>query len=169
MRITRWAYRRAEDVRDVRFPEVAATHRAWRTPAVMAPFVAGLAVCVANAGAAQWTVRPVASVKQLMTTLIAPSSDMLFKAVADAPKDEKQWTAVGDQTAVLAESGNLLMIGSRPKDQTTWMEMSRALVDAAALAEEAARKKDANALSEASDQVYETCLACHARYMDKGK
>ena len=113
------------------------------------------------------SVRAVATVKQLMHIAVIPASDALFKAGGDPPTTDQAWSEVHDCALALAESGNLLMIGSRVVDRTTWLKFSRAMVDAAADAAKAAEAKNADALSAASDKVYDTCETCHAKYLKK--
>ena len=94
--------------------------------------------------APQPTFKPVASVKQLMAATVVPSSEVLFEAVGTvvsfsgveeiAPKNDEEWTTVRNNALILAESGNLLMIGDRAKDKGDWMKMSKALVDAGVVA-----------------------------------
>jgi hypothetical protein len=112
-------------------------------------------------------IRTVATVKQLMHAIVIPSSDELFKAAGEPPSSDAGWTAVQHHALAVAEAGNLLMMGNRPVDRTSWMTMSRAMVDAAADAAAAAEKKSGDALSAAGDKVYETCETCHAKYMKK--
>ena len=114
-------------------------------------------------------VRPVASVKQLHEIMITPASDAVFRATADTPASEKGWADTRNQAFVLAEGGNLLMLGSRARDNAAWMKMSRALVDAAATAASAAEKKDADALAGAADIITAACEACHQPYRDRGR
>lgn len=112
-------------------------------------------------------VRTVASVMQVMQAIVKPASDGVFAAAGEPPKGMAAWITVEYQAIALAESGNLLMIGSRVKDPGDWMKMSRAMVDASAVALKAAQAKDADAMSKASDAVYETCENCHMRYLKK--
>jgi hypothetical protein len=130
-----------------------------------------LLVPVASASAQRSTpgVRPVASVKQLHEIMITPASDAVFRASGEAPKSEKGWVDARNQALVLAEGGNLLMLGSRARDNTAWMKMSRALVDAAATAASAAQKRDADALGGAGDVITAVCEACHQPYRDRGR
>jgi hypothetical protein len=113
------------------------------------------------------SVRAVGTVMQVMHAIVIPASDAVFKAGGDPPADDKGWTTAENQAVALAESGNLLMIGNRVRDRGDWMKMSRALVDAAATAVKAAQAKNADAMSTASDAVYETCEACHLKYLKK--
>jgi hypothetical protein len=114
-------------------------------------------------------VRTLASVRQLHDILISPVSDAVFNAASDPPTDAKGWAAARDQALLLAESGNLLMVGGRVRDNGNWMKMSRAMVDAAALAAAAAEKRDAMALEGAVDAITVSCMACHQPYRDQGR
>ena len=113
------------------------------------------------------SIRIVATTKQLMHIATIPASDKVFKAAGDPPKTDEAWAEVRDCGLAVAESGNLLMIGSRIVDRTTWMQYSRAMVDAAANVAKAAEAKNGEALSMASDALYDTCETCHAKYLKK--
>jgi len=90
--------------------------------------------------------------------------------IVPVPLHEKRRRARGfNQALVLAESGNLLMVGTRVRDNGNWMKMSRAMVDAAALAATAAEKKDAMALEAATDAITVSCMECHRPYRDQGR
>jgi hypothetical protein len=130
-----------------------------------------LVIPVASASAQRSNagVRPVASVKQLHEIMITPASDAVFRAGGDTPGNEKGWVDARNQALVLAEGGNLLMLGSRARDNAAWVRMSRALVDAAATAASAAEKKDADALAGAGDVITAACEACHQPYRDRGR
>jgi len=112
-------------------------------------------------------VRTVGTTLQVMLAIVKPASDAVFAAGGEPPKDAKAWTALENQAVALAESGNLLMLGDRVKDQGDWMKFSRALVDASAGALKAAQAKNADAMSTAGDAVYETCENCHMGYLKK--
>jgi cytochrome c556 len=49
------------------------------------------------------------------------------------------------------------------------MKMSRAMVDAAALALKAAQARDVTALMDASDRIVLVCETCHEPYRDQGR
>ena len=131
-----------------------------------------LYVTCSTSGAAQQSkngVRPLASVKELHDLVITPASDAVFRAGGEAPTTSQGWTAARNQALMLAEAGNLLMIGTRARDTTRWITLSRALVDAAAMAATAAEKKDAKALAGAGDGITAACEACHRPYRDGGR
>ena len=131
--------------------------------------LAMLAVSLSAQRAPATGVRTLANVLQLHELLISPASDAVFNASTDPPTDDKGWTAARDQALILAEASNLLMVGSRVRDNANWMKMSRALVDAAALAANAAEKKDAMALERATDAITVACMDCHRPYRDGGR
>ena len=131
-------------------------------------FLAALLFSLSNtASAQQSTLKPVATVNQLMKVFIIPSSDALFQVAMEAPQDDEAWTAVQNSALMLAESGNLLMIGDRAKDAGEWIKAAQALIEAGTVAFKAAEAKNVDALIEAGDQVYATCEGCHAQYLDK--
>ena len=115
------------------------------------------------------TVKPVATVKQLMTAIIIPSSDALFQVAGKEPKNDEEWAAVQNSALTLAESGNLLMIGNRAKDRGNWMKESQALVDIGMTAFKAAQAKNVDELTKIGDQIYDVCESCHNKYTDKAK
>lgn len=108
---------------------------------------------------------PTASVKQLMLDLIHPSSnDILLAIYRGGPKDDKEWAAVRRGALALAESGNLLMIRGRTRDQADWMKDARMLVDAGNAAYKAAQAKDAKALAALAGSIDASCTTCHKQY-----
>ena len=60
---------------------------------------------------------PVGSISQLMIDIIYPSSDALFYIERTPPKTDADWNVIRNQRALLAESGNLLMMRGRARDQ----------------------------------------------------
>jgi cytochrome c556 len=111
----------------------------------------------------------VASIGQVMTLITIPASDVIFDAAAKTPKNDTAWQDVQNSALLLAESGNLMMIPGRAPDNQEWIRQSQAMIDAAMLAFNAAAAKDSDQLSDAGDKIYNTCDACHNKYMDKGR
>jgi hypothetical protein len=128
----------------------------------------------ACAGPAPPPLRQVADVKQLMQFVVEPAADLYWDGVGTIidpsgvtefkPETEGEWDALVNSAYVLAESGNLLMMGARPKDGGEWMQMSRAMVDVGEKAIRAAASHNPQAVFDVGAEVYETCTACHARY-----
>jgi len=108
---------------------------------------------------------PVASVKQLMLDLVHPSSnDILLLIYRGGPKDDKEWALVRRGAVTLAESGNLLMMRGRARDQGDWMKDAKLLVDAGNAAYKAAQTKDGNALAALAEPLDISCTTCHKQY-----
>jgi hypothetical protein len=108
--------------------------------------------------------RNVGSMSDLMVKIIYPASDALFYIESRTPKTDAEWTALEGQALMLAESANLLMLPGRARDQKQWMADSKLMLDAGAAAVKAAKAKNVEAIVALSDQLYESCTACHKHY-----
>ena len=135
------------------------------TAVVTAVVTAAVVLVTATATAQRGAPDAPATVKEVMLTMTVPSSDVIFTAASEFPKDDQQWAVVRKSAVALAESGKLLMTGERARDNTTWMDMARGMVVQAEATLKAAEARNAEALSKASDDVYATCETCHERYM----
>jgi len=124
--------------------------------------LAGIAMCVGIAQAP--TYQPVANMSQLMVNIIYPSSNAVFYVQRDAPKNEKEWIELQNASMTLAESGNLLMIGARARDQGDWIKFSRAMVDVGAAAFKAAEAHDVDGLLALANPLNDACVNCHQAY-----
>ncbi len=135
---------------------------------VLLLFLASLLLFLTSTPRAQQpTFIPVASVNQLMKAIVIPTSEAIFQVAMKAPETDEEWTAMQNNALTLAESGNLLMIGSRAKNTAVWMKTSQALVDAGAAALKAAEAKDLEALADAGNQIVDACETCHEKHWDK--
>jgi cytochrome c553 len=106
-----------------------------------------------------------ATMKQLMIDMIHPASNEILLFVARGnPQDEKEWDRVRRSAITLAESGNLLMMPGRARDQGDWMKDAKLLVDAGNAAYKAAQDKDAKALAALSESIDASCTTCHKQY-----
>jgi cytochrome c553 len=106
----------------------------------------------------------VGTMSQLMIDIIYPTSDAVFYIDRQPPKTEKEWNDFRGQALMLAESGNLLMMEGRARDQDQWMKDAKLLVDVGAAAVKAARAKDVDAILALNDQLYAACVTCHEQY-----
>jgi cytochrome c556 len=108
---------------------------------------------------------PMATMQQLMLDLIHPASNEILLAISRGlPKDDQEWAAVRRSALVLEESGNLLTIGVRARDQGNWIKDARALSDVGAAAYQAAQARDLTALSHLADSLDASCTTCHKQY-----
>ena len=108
--------------------------------------------------------QPVGSVSQVMISITYPTSDAIFYVERNSPKTEKDWNDLQAQALMLAESGNLLMMGSRARDQGDWMKESQELVSVGAAAYKAALAKDLPAILALNQRLIDACVACHQQY-----
>lgn len=100
-----------------------------------------------------------------MLDLIHPASnDILLSIYRGGPVDEKEWAAVRRSAVTLAESGNLLMLPGRARDQAEWSKDVKMLVDAGNAAYKAAASKDGKALAAVAQPLDASCTTCHKQY-----
>ena len=109
-------------------------------------------------------IRAVATITQLHDVMIKPASDAIFNVARRAPADAGDWEALRRSAITLAETGNLLMLGSRARDRGRWMKLSRDLIDVSARAATAASARDLDLLLTTADSLVEVCESCHVRY-----
>jgi hypothetical protein len=130
-------------------------------------WIAGLILTVAI-GFAQAPVEsspPMATMKQLMLDLVHPASnDILLLIYRGGPKEENEWAAVRRSAVTLAESGNLLTMRGRARDQGDWMKDAKMLVDAGSAAYRAAQARDVKALAAVAGPLDASCTTCHKQY-----
>ena len=108
--------------------------------------------------------QPVGTVSQIMISITYPTSDAIFYVERNPPKTEKEWNDLQAQALTLAESGNLLMMGRRARDQGDWIKESQELVDVGAAAYKAALVKDLPAILALNQRLNDACVACHQQY-----
>lgn len=108
--------------------------------------------------------REVGSVSQLMVDIIYPTSDALFYIERNPPKNDHDWNMIRGTALTLAESGNLLLMGSRARDQDRWVKDTQLMIDAGKAAFKAAQKKDMQAILDLNEQLSTSCTTCHVHY-----
>lgn len=128
------------------------------------PSMVAVLVLAASDTALDSSIRPVASVTQLMQAMVIPASNALFDVARNPPADDGAWRAIRNHAIVLAESGNLLLIGDRAQDSEVWTSTSRALVAAGEAALRAAEDRNVDALSDVGNQIIEACESCHEKH-----
>lgn len=110
------------------------------------------------------TFKTVGSISQVMISITYPTSDAIFYVQRNPPKTEKEWSDLQAQALMLAESGNLLMMGSRARDQGDWIKESQELVDVGAAAYKATLAKDLDAIVALNQRLNDACVVCHQQY-----
>ena len=119
--------------------------------------------------------KPAVTVKQLMAEIVEPAANVYWEAVGSvtdshgtreiAPKTDSQWVAVRNAATVVAESGNLLMLDGRARNQDEWMSLARALIEVSEKARVAAEKHDTKGVFDMGADIYQACVNCHAIYL----
>ena len=108
---------------------------------------------------------PAVTVKQLMLDMIHPAAnDILLFVNRGGAKTEGDWAPVRRAALTLAESGNLLTMTGRARDQDQWAKDAKALADAGAAAYQAAQAKNLNALEQLTGTIDASCTTCHKHY-----
>jgi hypothetical protein len=112
--------------------------------------------------------------RDLMAGMIDASADALWDAVGTIwdengenhwePETDEEWLAVTGAAMTLIESGNLLMLGNRARDTDQWMAYSQEMIDAGAVALEAAQARDPELIFDSGEVVYNACNNCHSIY-----
>ncbi|HLG96153.1 MAG TPA: hypothetical protein VKX49_07565 [Bryobacteraceae bacterium] len=108
--------------------------------------------------------KPVGSMSELMIRIIYPASDALFYIERDPPKTDVQWNNMRSQALMLAESGNLMIMPNRARDQGDWIKESKVMIDLAAEAYRAALAKNIDGIVAVNDKLADSCIVCHQQY-----
>lgn len=76
-----------------------------------------------------------------------------------------EWEKVQASALAIAESANLLMVGTRIVDHEEWIKNAQSMIAASKEAAQAAQEKSVDKVLAAGDELYEVCDACHKKYM----
>ena len=106
-----------------------------------------------------------ATSRQVMLGLTIPAADVVWGVGSAEPADDLAWEKVAANAAMLAESGQLLLSGSRNLQQPVWTTQSQALIEAGKAAAVAAQKHDVDGVLAAGDAMYNACDACHNDFL----
>lgn len=124
---------------------------------VLSMLIAATVVSAADVPSPQAT----ATMSEMMTRIVQPSSDAVFYVARTPPQTEEDWRRLENQTLMLAESANLLLLPGYVQAQEQWLRDSLSMRNAAVAAYKAAQTKDLPALEELNNALYESCENCH--------
>ena len=139
----------------------------------------GVALFVSAAGCANQPepppFKPMTSVLELMEGPIAHAAEDYWGSVStivdkdgiheNFPRNDEEWEHVWAAGITIAESGNLLMMSPRAKDEGDWMKFSSQLVDVGMAGAKAAEEKNTDKVLEQGEQIYNVCTGCHMQYI----
>ena len=123
----------------------------------------GLILFLGTALAQAPTFENVGSMSDLMIHMIYPASDALFYIERDPPKTDVQWNTIRMDALMVAESGNLLMMPGRARDDE-WVKDAKLMVEAGKAAYKAAMAKNMQGILDLGDQLTASCTTCHFKY-----
>ena len=151
-----------------------------------------LAACAGTSTAGLRTPEPMGTLAQVMRGILFPNSNILFDVQTIDPDDPPPVVAGGGATATfsgiyagwqvvenaaiaLGEAVNLITIPGRlcengrpvPLSQPNWAVFTQGLKDAADIMLVAARARDQEAASDATNDVADACYFCHEAYRDE--
>ena len=119
--------------------------------------------------------KPVATVGELMEGTVQPAAEVFWGSVSTTisaagieekfPKTDEEWEAVWGGAMTIAESGNLLLMPSRVREDAEWTRLSTALVDIGVEAAKAARTRNPETVLEVGEKVYNVCTECHMKFI----
>jgi enterochelin esterase family protein len=127
-------------------------------------FPAGGGASAAQATTPTQTFQNIGTMSQLMVEIIYPTSDDIFYIARTPPANDHDWALFQRTALTLAESGNLLMMPGRARDQGDWIKYSKMLVDVGAAAYKLGKAKDLDGILALNDQLYTACVTCHQQY-----
>ncbi len=102
-----------------------------------------------------------ASGKQIMQKLVGPNNGAIGgMRKAGGPQSDDDWAASQTAAAILAEAGQILQMGDRPKTEA-WTDGAQRLTAGASAMLTAAAAKDGEAWTAAAGQIGQGCRTCH--------
>jgi hypothetical protein len=126
---------------------------------------------------ANFEIKPVAEVHDIMASLIMPAADVMWKNVRVEvdetgiheyyPKSVEEWGDIEYAAMGLAETANLLMLEGRAVDQGDWAKFSNELRETSLVVAKAAKAQDPDKVLETGGYVYEACKGCHDKYLEQ--
>jgi hypothetical protein len=136
---------------------------------------AGVWLSACGSGSTAPPYKPIADTKLLMQAVIDPMADVIWESAGAVitlegvqelgPTNQAEWTHLRNSAVTLAESGNLLMMSPRAKDDQEWMRLSQAMIDTAVGAIKAAEARNVDAVFNAGGDIYAVCSNCHSKYL----
>lgn len=128
---------------------------------------AALALTAAAAQAQESGAAAASSVTEIMKAMTIPGSNAVWDVGRNPPRDEAAWQALRNRAVLLAESGNLLLLGGRAKDDAVWRKTARMMAASGAAALRAAKARDADGVAAAGNLAVDACEMCHERHWQR--
>ena len=153
----------------------------WTLLVTCLMFVASIWFVLASAktpaaGGATPAAAPVASVREMMTGMVAPAATTVYRSVGyvvsvegekeTSPQSDEEWDAIAGSAAALAEAGAMLKAPGRDgfNGAEGWQKFAQDMIDASLVSRAAAIKRDKQALFASGEALNESCEGCHSAY-----
>lgn len=127
--------------------------------------------CGRGAAVGQSGFDAVASTRDIMDGIVIPDSQAVFDAVSyvdgkltRVPKGDDEWNRLRVRALAVAEAGNLLQMPPRVKSGD-WSTIAHDMTTKAAAVAKAAEANNPDAVLLAGGELYDTCAACHGKYL----
>lgn len=118
--------------------------------------------------------KPVTSIIHTMEWILDPAADAVWDSAGYivtaegeidlSPKTDQAWDRVRNGAAIVAESGNLLLMPGRSVG-ANWDSYAQQLIASGEKALVAAETRNPDALFDAGGLIYQACRGCHSEYM----
>jgi hypothetical protein len=115
------------------------------------------------------------SMKEVMGHVVDPGAWAFWRASGTVtsetgeqsltPTTEQGWESAESGAAQIAESGNLLLLPGRKRDDGDWATYARTLSRQGLEAKAAVEARDTRKMFESGAAIYQTCTGCHAKYV----
>lgn len=117
--------------------------------------------------------------KDLMRYVLNPAAETFWQAGGEVdegekrnlrtPETEAKWYGALQAAATVLETGNMLMVDGRSRNDPQWAKWSADLNNAGVAGIKAAQARDGEAVFAAGSDMYEACFACHAKYIPRAR
>ena len=149
----------------------------------------------AAAGAQALAIQPLGNLAQIMRGILFPSSNLIFSVQGQDPAAPKPayepgsagfnwadwgagiysgWELVDYAAVTLVDVTPLLLVPRRcengkaaPVERADWVKYTQELADAGRAVYRASQSRNQEAVSDATNQLADSCLNCHVAYRDK--
>jgi hypothetical protein len=137
-----------------------------------------LASCDSGEPVTETPYKPTTEMVNLMNWIMDPAADVIWgnsgwemTELGEQelfPQTDEEWQKLVHASAMIAESGNLLMMPGRENGADgrgeDWIAYSQAIVDTGNKLLEASQAQDKQAIFDIGGDLYRVCVACHQRY-----
>ena len=115
--------------------------------------------------------------KDLMRYVLNPAAETFWQAGGEVdegdkrntrtPENDAKWYAALQAAASVMETGNMLMVDGRARNDPQWAKWSSDLNIAGAKAIKAAQARNGDDTFAAGSDMYDACFNCHAKYIPR--